>query len=127
MDNEIIKAMKELITPLAESINRLEKGQKELRDNALSQSQRIDGITDQLISVVEGQQALSDQVTKTQLMIENEISPKIDAIYEGYQFTRDRAKSNETAIEESAEKIEHHDILIKSHDVRIKKLEQGVG
>lgn len=113
MDDELLTAIKEMIAPLAESVAKLEKGQQVL--------------TQGMVDLTESQQEMHDSIFRTRLQLENEIGPQIKAIYEGHEFTKDRTMANEDTIEETVEKMDHHDLLIKSHDARIKKLEQEVG
>ena len=68
---------------------------------------KVDGLTGDVISLKEGQLNLKNEVKKTNIAIENDIKPKIDALFDGYKQNADKLDR----IEEEVSK--HEEIILR--------------
>ncbi|MGI6698403.1 MAG: hypothetical protein ACOX3Y_07375 [Clostridia bacterium] len=85
-DRELLETIAEQVAGLSVKVDGLEKGQK---------------------SLVEGQKALANEVKKTNLIIENDIKLKIDALFDGYKQNSEKLDRIE------AEVVKHEEFIIK--------------
>lgn len=68
---------------------------------------KVDDLTGDVNSLNEGQISFKNEVKKTNISIENDIKPKIDALFDGYKQNSDKLDR----IEEEVSK--HEEIILK--------------
>ena len=66
---------------------------------------QVDGLTKDVTELKKGQKDLKNEVTKTNMVIENDIKPKIDALFDGY-------KQNTEKLEKIEEEVSKHEEII---------------
>ena len=84
---------RELLEMIATKVASLDEGQKVL--------------TGRIGILEEGQKALADEAKKTNLIIENDIKPKIDVLFDGHKQNTEKLDRIE------AEVIKHEEFIIK--------------
>src|SRR5699024_10194114 len=66
---------------------------------------QVDGLTKDVNELKKGQKDHKNEVTKTNMVIENDIKPKIDALFDGY-------KQNTEKLEKIEEEVSKHEEII---------------
>lgn len=68
-------------------------------------TKQVGGLTKDVSGLKEGQEGLKKEVRKTNIVIENDIKPKIDALFDGY-------KQNSEKLEKIEEEVSKHEEII---------------
>ena len=68
-------------------------------------TKQVDGLTKDVAELKKGQKDLKSETTKTNIVIENDIKPKIDALFDGY-------KQNTEKLEKIEEEVSKHEEII---------------
>jgi chromosome segregation ATPase len=113
-DRELLELIARQVGGLSAKVDGLEKEQKSLVEGQKSlvegQKSLVEGqkyLTARMEKLEEGQKTLTDDVKKTNLIIENDIKPKIDALFDGYKQNAEKLDRIETKV------VKHEEFIIK--------------
>lgn len=134
-DSELLQAISSMIDkklePIQQDIGSIKAGQESLEQEvagltagqeALKQAQIM---TD--INMEKGQKFLQQQVTKTNIILENDISKKLGALFDGHQLDSEKIQSIKVSIEAIEEAVDANDTLTKVNAMDISKLKEKEG
>lgn len=96
---------RELLELIAAQVGGLTKQVDGLTKQVDGVTEQVGGLTKDVSGLKEGQEGLKKEVRKTNIVIKNDIKPKIDALFDGY-------KQNSEKLEKIEEEVSKHEEII---------------
>ncbi len=136
---------KELLQAILSKLDGLEKGQEALQQDVSGLKggqelleQEVAGLTagqDALkqaqimtdINMEKGQKFLQQQVTKTNIILENDIGKKISALFDAHQVDREKIDHISKTVDEINNSYAATDMITKLNTTEINKLKEKIG
>lgn len=117
-NNELLQAIrkivKEEVNPVKQDISGLKAGQKSLKQ-AQAKTE---------IMMEKGQTSLQQQVTKTNFILENDVSKKLDALFDGNKLNTELIQSIKDKVGNIEKSVDSNDTLSRVNAREIQKLKK---
>lgn len=115
--NELLQAIrqivKEEVEPIRQDVSGLKKGQESLIQD--------------VSSLKAGQGSLQEQITKTNITLENEIGKKLSALFDAHQLDSEKIQSVKDTVESIEEVVDANDTLSRVNAREIRRLKEKLG